>query len=271
MGLFDNADAISGVSRRSSRHHHHKDKDKRSRSRSRSRSRTRSVNITARSFFGLDNGSKRHHHSSSSHHDRSSRGANASFFSLPNVSSRSIFSTFSRGFGGGGAGGGSSYYRRSPRSSFLQRAYRKLKRLLRDLVYYAKKHPMRVFMLAIMPLITGGALTALLARFGLRLPASLERMVGLGARAMTGDSVGLVGEAMRMAAVAGGGAGGAARAVTSNLERGRRGNMQWERRSSERDYFSGGGDSYGFGGSSRRSDTGSGWGGSLAGITKIFS
>ena len=44
-----------------------------------------------------------------------------------------------------------------------------------------KKNPMKVFMLVIMPLITGGALTGLLSRFGIRLPAGLDRMFG-GAR-----------------------------------------------------------------------------------------
>lgn len=37
---------------------------------------------------------------------------------------------------------------------------------------------MKVFMLVIMPLITGGALTGLLAKFGLRMPASLQKMFG---------------------------------------------------------------------------------------------
>lgn len=41
-----------------------------------------------------------------------------------------------------------------------------------------KKNPLKVFMLVIMPLITGGALTTLLARFGVRLPAGLDRMFG---------------------------------------------------------------------------------------------
>lgn len=85
-----------------------------------------------------------------------------------------------------------SSYRRSPRPSFLNRAYKQLKRLLRDLVYYAKRHPIKVFTLVVLPLLTGGALTALLARFGLRLPPSLERMLGMGARAMGGDTVGFV-------------------------------------------------------------------------------
>jgi hypothetical protein len=56
--------------------------------------------------------------------------------------------------------------------------YTKLRRLLRDLIYYMKKHPMKVFILVIMPLITGGALTGLLAKFGLRLPAGIEKMFG---------------------------------------------------------------------------------------------
>jgi hypothetical protein len=66
-------------------------------------------------------------------------------------------------------------------------------------------------MLVLMPLVTGGALTALLARFGLRLPPFLERMLGLAARAGGGDSMGgLVGEAVRMVSgvAAGVGSGG---------------------------------------------------------------
>lgn len=67
--------------------------------------------------------------------------------------------------------------------------YTKLRRLLRDLLYYLKKHPMKVFMLVIMPLITGGALTGLLARFGIRLPGGVEKMFG----AAAGGSVGGMG------------------------------------------------------------------------------
>lgn len=126
-----------------------------------------------------------------------------------------------------------SSYRRSPRPNFVARAYKQLKRLLRDLVYYAKRHPVKVFTLVILPLITGGALTALLARFGLRMPPTIERMLGIGARAMSGDTAGLVGEAMRMA----GGMGGDGRV---SLERGRDGGLQWERRSYEREFGGGG-------------------------------
>jgi hypothetical protein len=134
---------------------------------------------------------------------------------------------------------------------------RHVRRLFRDLVYYAKRHPLKVFMLVIMPLVTGGALTALLARFGIRMPAGLERMMGVAARASTGDGIGLVGEAVRMAGNLGG-------SGAVHLERGREGGMQWEKRSVERDIFGGHG---GYGGGS-----GGGWGnvGNLVGVAKMF-
>ena len=47
---------------------------------------------------------------------------------------------------------------------------------------------MKVFVLVIMPLITGGALTGLLAKFGIRLPGGLDRMFGGGG--MGGSSFG---------------------------------------------------------------------------------
>lgn len=61
--------------------------------------------------------------------------------------------------------------------------YAQARRLFRDLMYYLKKNPFKVFMLVIMPLITGGLLTGLLAKFGIRLPAGVERMIAkLGGR-----------------------------------------------------------------------------------------
>lgn len=105
-------------------------------------------------------------------------------------------------------------------------------------------------MLVIMPLITGGALTALLARFGLRLPAGIERLLGVAARASGGGSAGLVGEAVRMASGAAAGGFGSA-----TVERGRDGGLQWERRVVERD-------TYGHGAG--------GWGDGLMGVAKMF-
>lgn len=56
----------------------------------------------------------------------------------------------------------------------------RLRRFIRDLYYYMQKHPLKVFMLVIMPLLTGGALTKILAQFGVRLPKGLEQLVGGG-------------------------------------------------------------------------------------------
>ncbi|KAI0401842.1 hypothetical protein F4802DRAFT_578603 [Xylaria palmicola] len=187
MGFFDSwGDGASVISRKShkshksSSHKHHKRDKSRSRSASRER---RSKRHSSSGLFGDDSNYAKHNES---------RG---SFFNLGNSSTRSFFSI----------GRSPSYYKRSPRANFMTRAYKKLKRLLRDLVYWAKRHPVKVFMLVIMPLITGGALTALLARFGLRLPAGIQRMLGLAAKtAGGGGGIGLMGEAVRMATGLGG-------------------------------------------------------------------
>lgn len=262
MGFFDGWDGASVVSGKSSRKHHkssssHKHKRSRSRSRSRHRHHSKSTPNLG-DFFGFDQ------HSSHYNKHNASKG---SFFNLGNSSSRSFFGLgmflapsptaglclclsghdIQHANSTPHIGRSSSYYKRSPRSNFVQRMYKQLKRLLRDLIYYAKKHPMKVFMLVIMPLITGGALTALLARFGLRLPPGLERMLGIAARAGGGGSAGLVGEAVRMAS----GMGGSG--TSAYVERGRDGGMQWERRST----------------SSRYDDDG--WGdGLMRGVTKMF-
>lgn len=76
-----------------------------------------------------------------------------------------------------------------------------------------------------MPLITGGALTALLARFGLRMPKGIERMMGMASRAASGDSFGVAAEAVRMASDFGGSGG-------AKVERGREGGYEWEKKTS---------------------------------------
>ncbi|KAI3542048.1 hypothetical protein CABS01_02266 [Colletotrichum abscissum] len=239
MGFFDlsTGSVISGRSSHSRRHssHHSKKHSTKHRSRSRSSSRSRSKRHSApsiaASIFGGDDYKK----------NNASRG---SFFGIPNASRSSFF-----GFGGGRP----SYYKRSPRNGFVQKTLKQVKRLWRDLVYYAKKHPYKVVALVIMPLITGGFLTALLARFGLRLPPGIERMIGIGAKAASGDSMGLVGEAVRMAS---GGFGGGA-ATRAHVERGYDGDYSWERRSVERDGGGGGG--------------GGGWAdGLMNGVAKMF-
>ncbi|KAM0204454.1 hypothetical protein ACHAPA_006697 [Fusarium lateritium] len=183
MGFLDWNDGASVLSgRTSSRRHRSSRSHKKHRSRSRSSSRDRGGRGFAESIFGGDRYGK----------NNSSR---ASFFGLGGGNnSRSSFFGNSR----------SSYYKRSPRQGFVQKTYKQLKRLLRDLVHWAKRHPWKVFFVVIMPLITGGALTALLARFGLRIPPAIERMLGVASKAATGDSSGLVGEAVRMASGFGG-------------------------------------------------------------------
>ncbi|KAK2042779.1 hypothetical protein LZ31DRAFT_525595 [Colletotrichum somersetense] len=249
MGIFD-FDAGSVISARSSHTRRHSSKKHHSSSSNKHRSRSRSSSRAR----------KRHHGSSSSaavpgiaasifgtgdHHKHNS--SRSSFFGIPNASRSSFF----------GFGGRPSYYKRSPRSGFVQKTLKQVKRLWRDLVYYAKKHPYKVFALVIMPLITGGFLTALLARFGLRLPPGIERMIGIGARAASGDSLGLVGEAVRMASGASASSSSSSR---TRVERGYDGDYAWERRSVERD---GGG--WGGGGG------GGGWtDGIVNGVAKMF-
>ncbi|KAF5978290.1 hypothetical protein FBULB1_6191 [Fusarium bulbicola] len=191
MGFLDWNDGASVLSGRSRRHkssRSHKKRRSRSRSRSSSRERGRGgLADMADSFFGGDRYGK--HNSSRS----SFFGLGASYLGIEKVAN-SLTTYLGR----------SSYYKRSPRQGFVQKTYKQLKRLLRDLVHWAKRHPWKVFFVVIMPLVTGGALTALLARFGLRIPPAIERMLGVASKAATGDSSGLVGEAVRMASGFGG-------------------------------------------------------------------
>lgn len=80
----------------------------------------------------------------------------------------------------------SSYYRRRPRDGYIRRIVHQLKRLLRDFYGYARRHPVKVFMLVVMPLITGGALANVLRQFGLRLPSAMFGGMGAG-RGRYGD------------------------------------------------------------------------------------
>lgn len=86
--------------------------------------------------------------------------------------SRSASSFFSLGGGSSSRG----HARPRPRSGFINR----VRRFLREIYSYMRRHPVKVFLLVIMPLITGGALSKLLARFGIRLPRALENVVGGG-------------------------------------------------------------------------------------------
>ncbi|KAI1365693.1 hypothetical protein F5Y08DRAFT_170451 [Xylaria arbuscula] len=236
MGFFDSwgNDGASVVSRKSHKSHKSSSSHKHKRDKSRSRSHSRERRHKRRSSSGLGGlGGLLGDDSNYSKHNASQK----SFFNLGNSSTRSFFST---------GGRSPSYYKRSPRANFMTRAYKKLKRLLRDLVYWAKRHPFKVFMLIIMPLITGGALTALLARFGLRLPAGIQRMLGLAAKTAGGTGgIGLMGEAVRMATGLG---GNNSSSHNNDHGYGYDGGLHYERRETEYTNYSGGGGSSGGGG-----------------------
>ncbi|KAK1827175.1 hypothetical protein QBC39DRAFT_267496 [Podospora conica] len=276
MGLLDDAaSAISVRSSHSKKSRSHKSHRHRSRSpgaRSHHSSTTGvggggGLGGIAASIFG-GGGDDKHTSSSDSdrrrkkkHHSSSARSIFGTDDYKKNSASRSSF--FGIPTGGSNSGRSPSYYKRSPRPNFVTRVVKRLKRLLRDLVYYAKRHPLKVFMLVVMPLVTGGFLTALLAKFGLKLPAFLTHMIGMAGKAASGDGIGLVGDAVRMASggagaggLAGGLAGNVARA-TMSVERGRDAGGSWERRRVERDIVGSGG--------------GSGGWGALAGVAKFFS
>ncbi|KAK0660515.1 hypothetical protein QBC41DRAFT_40337 [Cercophora samala] len=216
---------------------------RRNRSRSRSRSRHRGSidnnnNDDTRSFFSQSNASR-------------------ALFNL--AGGNASRSSFFAGFGGRPSTPSSSYYKRSPRPTFLSKLHKKIRRLLRDLLNHAKRHPLKVFMLVIMPLVTGGFLTALLAKVGIRLPKFIERMIGVAGKAASGDSVGLVGEAVKLAGAAGG-AAGAVKMAKSTMERSARGfdGSSWERSTERITKEIGGGSG--------------GWGdGMMKGVTKFFS
>lgn len=70
--------------------------------------------------------------------------------------------------------------RARPRGGYVHRILSQIKRYLRRLYSYARKHPVKLIML-LLPLLTGGALAGVLAKFGIRLPAGLANLVPGGA------------------------------------------------------------------------------------------
>ncbi|OAP62214.1 hypothetical protein AYL99_04417 [Fonsecaea erecta] len=105
---------------------------------------------------------------------RSPSPSRRSYYASRPSYSRSASSFFS-GFGGGGGSSSRGHSSRArPRSGFVNR----IRRFLREIYHWMRRHPVRTFMLVILPLITGGALGKLLGAVGIRLPAGLQRMVG---------------------------------------------------------------------------------------------
>jgi hypothetical protein len=63
----------------------------------------------------------------------------------------------------------------------------RIKRLFKDIYYYACRHPMKVFLMVIMPLLTGGVLQKLLATVGVSLPRGLTNSLPGGSRGLGGE------------------------------------------------------------------------------------
>ena len=155
------------------------------------------------SFFGgksySDSGrnSSSHHNSHSHARDRSpARSTSHGFYQRPTYA-RSSSSFFGGGGGGsksgsrgifGSSGGSSSYYKRRPRDGYISYLMHKLQRMVKELWYYARRHPIKAFFAIIVPLLSaGGAIGGLLRQFNIRLP-------GIGGSSGFGGSRGRVRE-----------------------------------------------------------------------------
>ncbi|GAB7359254.1 hypothetical protein MBLNU230_g5911t1 [Neophaeotheca triangularis] len=140
-------------------------------------------------------------HSPSARSTRSSGG----YYTRPSHtrSSASFFGSSSSRNNGGGWGGsssffggsssksGSSYYKRRPRDGYIQYLLHRLQRMIKELWYYARKHPVKAFFAVVVPLISaGGALSGLLSQFGIRLPMGLAggSSAGFGGSSFGGSS-----------------------------------------------------------------------------------
>ncbi len=83
-----------------------------------------------------------------------------------------------------------SRYKRSPRDNYMQHLYKKLQHFLREIWRYAQRHPVKVFFMVIMPLVSGGVLTKLARQFGVNLPETGGAHGGRGGFAGAGPSGG---------------------------------------------------------------------------------
>lgn len=119
-------------------------------------------------FDGKSSSSSHRHHRSpySTHHGRHST---PSIYSLGSggvtrhrgSSSSSIFSS------------SSSPRRARPRAGFIQRVIHQIKRVLREIYRYARRHTAKVLFMVVVPLLTSGVLPKLFSMIGLRLPQGL--------------------------------------------------------------------------------------------------
>jgi hypothetical protein len=137
----------------------------------------RSKTKTMSSWFGgfLDGGKDRHY--SRSHRSRSSAS--------PSRNDISIF----RGFFSRPRQSSTSSYKRRPRDGYIGALIRKIRELFRGLMGYVRRNPAKFFMMILLPLITGGALTKILGTVGIKLPAAFGAL----GKAAAGGGMGGIG------------------------------------------------------------------------------
>ncbi|EKV08547.1 oxidase [Penicillium digitatum] len=122
----------------------------------------------------------------STHHTRTSAPSFISGLGGSRAGARSnpsVFSSFS-----------SSSRRARPRDGFVQRMLRDIKRLFRDIYRWARRNPVKVFMLVILPLLTSGVLPKLLAMIGIRLPRAVTSALGGAAKSNGRGGRGVLGK-----------------------------------------------------------------------------
>lgn len=124
--------------------------------------------------------------------------------SANNRSSSSAFGGASRGIFSSGNNGSSSYYKRRPRDGYVSMLIHKVRKMLKELWYYAKKNPIKAFFAVVVPLISaGGAVHGILRQFGVRIPG-----VDGKTRHMSGGYYGSQGYGGSSSVFGGGGGGG---------------------------------------------------------------
>ncbi|OQO13146.1 hypothetical protein B0A48_02610 [Cryoendolithus antarcticus] len=132
-------------------------------------------------FDGESSTSRSHSYGGRASHSPS-RGA----YTRPSYarSASSVLGGSSRGiFSSGGGGSGSSYYKRRPRDGYVSMLIHKLQRMIKELWYYARRHPVKAFFAVVVPLLSaGGAVGGLLKGFGVHLPSALGAMGGQASR-----------------------------------------------------------------------------------------
>ena len=128
--------------------------------------------------------SSSHHNHNSHSHSRGHSPARSGYSVRPSYarSSSSIFGGgSSRGIFSSG-GGSSSYYKRRPRDGYISYLMHKLQRMVKELWYYARRHPVKAFFAVIVPLLSaGGAIGGLLRQFNISLPG-MNRRSGFSSR-----------------------------------------------------------------------------------------